>query len=266
MSAYPRAQYARNREETLAHIVAFLSQDERFVAARLTGSLGRGDGDELSDIDLRVVVADAHAERLCACAPQLSAGVASAERLALYEQFGRPLVFCEAPSFGPTGGCFNQTAYRETAVTVDWVLLPQKDAHLPRRECRVLFDKVGLPTEPPPAPEEMEERLSSAARDIHLFWMMTSISVKYLLRDIMMGDRFIYGNAYLLQGVKQRLAGETPHYQHITLPLATTRSEQAAQIRQQCTEMLVEMTKLAALGGQVPDDPMSIIETWLSIV
>ena len=167
--------------------------------------------------------------------------------------------------FGPTGGCFNHVVYRETAITVDWVLIPQKDAQIPQQECRLLLDKVGLPSTPP-ASESTEERLRLASRDISTFWMMTSISIKYVLRgDLIMGDRFIFGNAYLLQDVKQGVAGEVLHWQRISIPFATTRAEQMALIRQLCAEMQGEMSNLVAQGGQVPDDPMSIIEVWLSI-
>jgi hypothetical protein len=265
MSSYSRRDYAHNRDEHLEQILAFLRNDKRFVAAWLTGSIGRDEGDELSDLDLRVVVADAYAEQLCACSPELVGTVTSPERLALYEQFGHPLVLCEAPGFPPTGGCFNHVVYRETAITVDWVLIPQKDAQIPRQGCCLLLDKISLPSAPP-ASESREERLRLASRDISTFWMMTSISIKYVLRgDLIMGDRFIFGNAYLLQDVKQRVAGEARHWQRMRLPFPTTRVEQVALIRQLCAEMREEMRKLVAQGGQVPDDPMSIIEVWLSI-
>ncbi len=95
---------------------------------------------------------------------------------------------------------------------------------------------------------------------------MTSISIKYVLRgDLITGDRLIFGNVYLLLAVKQRVAGEVLHWQHINVPFATARAEQVALIRQLCAEMQEEMRKLVAQGGQVPDDPMSIIEVWLSI-
>jgi hypothetical protein len=265
MSSYSRRDYARNRDEHLEQILAFLRTDERFVAAWLTGSIGRNEGDELSDFDLRVVVADAYAEQLCTCSPQQVGTVTSAERLALYEQFGQPLVLCEAPSFSPMGGCFNHVVYRKTAITVDWVLIPQKDAYIPQQECRLLLDKVGLPGVLPVL-ESTEERLRLASRDVSTFWMMTAISIKYVLRgDIIMGDRCIFGNAYLLQDVKQRVAGETLHWQRLSLPFATARAEQVALIRQLCAQMQEEMRKLALQGGHVPDDPMSIIEIWLSI-
>ncbi len=266
MSSYTRAQYAHNREELFEKLLAFLAQDERFVSAWLTGSLGRGEGDELSDFDLRIVVADAYAEDLCGCSPHAVASVTNAARLALYEQFGRPLILREDASFGPTGGCYNHVIYRETAMTVDWVLLPQRVARLPLHDCRLLFDKIGLPEEPPPVPESLEERVQRASRDVSLFWMMTAISIKYLLRgDVVQWDRFMFNNVQLLQDVKRRIAGEVWRYQRVDFPLVTTRTEQFAQIRRLCSEMLEEMPKLAALGGQVPNDPMSVIELWLSI-
>lgn len=266
MSPYLRAHYAHNRDELLKHILVFLYNDERFVAAWLVGSLGRNDGDELSDLDLRIVVADAHAERLCTCSPKIVGAMTSAERLALYEQFGQPLVLSEAPSFGPTGGCFNHVVYRETAVTVDWVLLPQKGVQIPQQDCRILFDKIGLPSAPPPTPESLEERVQLATHDIGNFWMMMAIGIKYLLRgDFIFWDRVMFGSTYQLQDVKQRISGEALHYQRINVPLAVTRSEQIALTRRLCSEMLEEMPKLVALGGQVPEDPMSIIEVWLSI-
>ncbi|GAC1479061.1 MAG: hypothetical protein NVS2B12_33770 [Ktedonobacteraceae bacterium] len=54
-------------------------------------------------------------------------------------------------------------------------------------------------------------------------------------------------------------------WQRMSIPFATTRAEQVALIRQLCAEMQEEMKKLVAQGGQVPDDPMSIVEIWLSI-
>lgn len=266
MSLYQRAHYAQNRDELLKRLLAFLCNDERFVVAWLVGSLGRNEEDELSDLDLRIVVADAYAERLCTCSPKIAGTITSAERLALYEQFGQPLVLTEAPSFGPTGGCFNHVVYRETAVTVDWVLLPQSGAQIPQQDCRILFDKIGLPSAPPPTPESLEERVQLATRDIGNFWMMMAIGMKYLLRgDFIFWDRVMFGSTYQLLAVKQRIAGEAVHYQRIHVPLAVTRPEQISLTRRLCAEMLEEMPKLVALGGQVPEDPMSIIEVWLSI-
>lgn len=61
---YTPAMYRIHRDALLQHMLAVLRADERFVAAWLTGSLARGEGDDLSDLDLSVVVADAYTTRL----------------------------------------------------------------------------------------------------------------------------------------------------------------------------------------------------------
>ncbi|GAC1697825.1 MAG: hypothetical protein NVS9B9_20340 [Ktedonobacteraceae bacterium] len=48
--------------------------------------------------------------------------------------------------------------------------------------------------------------------------------------------------------------------------LATTQQAQVALIRQLCNEMLKVMPHVAARGAYIPDDPMSVIEVWLSMV
>ena len=57
--------YKENRDTLLGTITDALTNDERFVAAWLTGSYARGEADAVSDIDLTVVVGDAFGESLC---------------------------------------------------------------------------------------------------------------------------------------------------------------------------------------------------------
>ena len=52
MSSYTTEQYAHNRDRLFQRILTYLQTDERFVAAWLTGSFGRGEEDNLSDFDL----------------------------------------------------------------------------------------------------------------------------------------------------------------------------------------------------------------------
>jgi hypothetical protein len=84
-----------NREDLLSRIITALKNDHRFVAAWLTGSYGRGEQNEMSDIDIRVVVADEYSESLCA-RPWPHGGHTTDERLALFSQFGTPAVIYEA--------------------------------------------------------------------------------------------------------------------------------------------------------------------------
>lgn len=269
MSSYTTKQYAHNRDRLLQHIQTYLQANERFVAAWLTGSFGRGEEDDLSDFDLRVVVADAYVHSLCSCGPNPTTGVSSPDRLALYKQFGEPLVLREDASFDSDGkgGCFNHVIYRETATTLDWVLIPQATAKIPSEECRLLFDKVGLPMKPPLMAESLEERVTQASRDIGFFWLMTAVGIKYMLRgDTVALYGFLGATHYTLQEMKRLVAGEPQRFRHGSIKtLATTQQAQVVLIREFCHEMLALMPSLAALGAYVPDDPISVIEVWLSM-
>src|SRR5258707_13108321 len=88
-----KMQYGQARSVLLEHIPSSLQNDERFVAAWLAGSFGRGEETWLSDLDLYVVVSDAASASLCATPWQIGAKT-TAERLALFKQFGTPgLIF-----------------------------------------------------------------------------------------------------------------------------------------------------------------------------
>ena len=64
--------YLLSREALLQRITEELSGDERFVAAWLSGSYGRNEADEVSDLDLSLVVADSHSKLLCNRPEQVS--------------------------------------------------------------------------------------------------------------------------------------------------------------------------------------------------
>ncbi len=267
-------QYAHNRDTFFSRLIQFLQVDERFVAAWLTGSFGRGLEDNLSDFDLRIVVANAYVNTLCRCGPDATTYTTngtSEERLTLYKQFGEPLVLREAASFASDGegGCFNHVAYRETAATIDWVFLPQASARIPSEECRLLFDKVGLPMNPPLVAESLAERIVQVSREIGTFWLMTNIAIKYLLR----GNTFaFYGflntTDFSLQESKRLLAGKPQRYKYEERAesIATTLQGHVALVRALCSEMLEVMKQAEALGAQVPEDPMSVAEVRLSMV
>lgn len=261
---YTSAMYRANREVLLQNILAILSADERFVAAWLTGSLARNEEDDLSDLDLSVVVADTFSEQFCSCSPVTITSNTSSERMALYEQFGQPLVLREDRSWLGEGSCFNHISYRGTALVVDWVFLPQSKAQR-RALSRVLFDKVGIPVEPRVA-ESLEERQAFASRDVGFFWLMMTVTLKYMLRrDTVAFYGFISTLYWTIQDVKKRIVGESWRYQRIDYPLVSTMQEQVTLVRQFCNEMLALMPEVVRLGGSVPDDPMSVIEVWLSM-
>ena len=259
-----KTHYGANRDALLQHILAILNTDERFVAAWLTGSLARGEGDDFSDLDLSVVVADAYIDRLCSCSSVAVTENTSPDRMALYEQFGQPLILCEDRSWLGEGAGFNHVSYRETAVVVDWAFLPQAKAQRPMPSL-VLFDKVGIPVASPS--ESLEERRAFASRYVGFFWLMTTVTLKYLLRrDTIAFYGFISALYWAIQDVKKRIIGESWQYRRVDYPLVGTMQEQVALVRQFCQEMLALMPEVARLGGSIPEDPMSVIEVWLSMV
>lgn len=81
------ARHSLERDRMLAVATGVLVGDERFVAAWLSGSFGRGDDDALSDVDLTAVVAEVHADRLCHRSRQVGAGT-TPERVAIPRSIG----------------------------------------------------------------------------------------------------------------------------------------------------------------------------------
>src|ERR1051326_5812100 len=91
------------RDALLTRAQHVLDADYRVCAAWLFGSLGRGDEDALSDLDLFVVVADDHLHAI------------SADRQTYAAQLGRPLLLPEAPQNAPPAGAYLMALYDGTA-------------------------------------------------------------------------------------------------------------------------------------------------------
>src|SRR6266700_3929620 len=89
-----RVAFAQTREQMLTTLTEVLRNDERFVAAWLAGSYGRGEQTVGSDLDLHVVVADAYSEVLCA-KPWDAGAKTTPERLALFRQIETPTFACD---------------------------------------------------------------------------------------------------------------------------------------------------------------------------
>jgi predicted nucleotidyltransferase len=79
--------YHRNRAVLLTRIMTNLSADERCVEAWLTGSYARQNADEVSDLDITVVIAPPYSDVLCARQEQVCHKTTS-ERQAFFSKFG----------------------------------------------------------------------------------------------------------------------------------------------------------------------------------
>jgi hypothetical protein len=103
----------------------------------------------------------------------------TAERWALFSQFGQPAVLHENNNNAPQGGTFTFVMYTETAVMVDWILRPQKGAARPPAT-RLLWDNAGIPPALPAAVDSPYQRANEAAEMAAFFWMMSAVVLKHL--------------------------------------------------------------------------------------
>ena len=174
--------YADRRDAFLERVVADLQNDERFVAAWLAGSFGRGQADEMSDLDLHIVVADDHASDLLVKPVQVWAN-STPERMALLRRYGTPAILHENHWNAICEGTFTYCEYADL-VKVDWMLLVHSKAIRPHFT-RLLFEHAPIPHAPAPQPETLEVRKEELAERVVYFWLMTASGCKYLIRKDM---------------------------------------------------------------------------------
>lgn len=257
--------YQERRDAMLAEITTTLSNDERFVAGWLTGSFSRYDEDAVSDIDINLVVSEIHSSSLCLRPTQVSAQT-SPERSSLFSQFGIPALIHENNNNAPEGGTFTFILYSESAIMVDWILIPRSKASRPNQS-KILFDKVDIPISNPPEPEALEQSRRSVAEIWAFFWMMTAVTIKYIIRDdsvfVTQWTENLYG---LIQEIERRINGESWNYTRGSLSqLQITREKQIESIYELCEKMQELKPKVSEFIRSEPATPISEIETLLSL-
>ncbi|MCI0398220.1 MAG: hypothetical protein L0332_16520 [Chloroflexi bacterium] len=258
------SDYAVAGDQLLQEIVTQLEADNRVVAAWLAGSLGRGEGDAISDLDVTVVLTDEAAQVLCD-RPWQVGGRITPERLELFSRFGRPALIHENHHNAPPGGTLTFILYEETALIVDWILRPQSQAQWPERS-RLLFDRVGIPPQLPAEPLEPAERARIASEKVAFFWMMAAVVVKYIVQeDTLLFNSWLDELHWLVYDVEGLLAGKTPVFEpRARLPLALTVEAQQEALRQAGRRMVALAPAVVELGGYVPADPMTAVEKRLA--
>ena len=257
--------YSKSRDALLIKITETLSKDERFVAAWLTGSLSRNDADALSDIDLRLVAADDYSPVVCKRLEQVSAQT-SPERYALFSQFGKPALIHENNNNAPQGGTFTCVLYSESALVVDWTLVPHRNAARPI-ETRLLFEKIPIPIASPPEPEDLEQSRKAVAEQWAFFWMMTAVTIKYIVRnDSVFAAEWIEHLHGLVQEIERRLNSKPRPYTRGSLSqLQSTREKQLESIRELCDKMQRLKARVAEFTRSEPATPSAEIELLLSL-
>lgn len=170
------AQYLEERNQLLKTISELLERDPGVSAAWLFGSLGRGDEDALSDIDLWVIVDDDQIDN-----------VVAQPRQYIY-QVGSPVLFLEAKQNAPEGGAYLMVCYDAPIAPhiVDWYWQPQSLAFIPG-QVRLLFNRAGLLQKDQPIHfperEDSEPMVEPPIHFISYFWMMFMITAKHAFRS-----------------------------------------------------------------------------------
>lgn len=239
------------RAALIAQATSILSADARVVAAWLAGSLGRGDADAYSDVDLWVVVRD---DDIVAVRDG---------RRQFVEVLGPPVLISEAPQNAPPGGAYLWTLYqgKHGPQHVDWNWLPESGAKVPA-DAKVLFDKLGLAPaeESRRVPPTGEELTSALTQECAFFWGMCGVVAKYIAR------RKAYDALNLLNLVAftsdriEWLLGraELPSYNESVwdeVPLFTEPEDQLGLLRKLTAAMEWEIgPTVEEAGGQVPHD------------
>lgn len=244
---------APDREPLLRRIAEQLEADARVAAAWLTGSIGRGEDDAWSDLDLHVAVYDQHLRAFLV------------DRHALYDRIGRTvLIQQEMPSNAQAGGHFQLVVF-DGPLEVDWNVGPLSLARRPPWHV-LLLAREDVPLVAPPKLSPEERRAQCQDRLVFL-WAMAPIAVKYIAR----GDTSravsqigLVRNAFIalwrlletgsgtVNGMNQPLEHELQRRLPVFGPTIDPKACLAA-LRQLC-DLTVELhPRTAALGVSIPD-------------
>ncbi len=170
-------EHREDRTALLASLTAVWQSDERIRAALLWGSFGRGEADDLSDLDPWLLVADDAAPLIEPVLRQYA------------EQIGGLIFGTEnTPEYAPSGGGYVSFLYegRHGLLQVDCYWQPQSTA-LAEAEYAVLFDRraeadAGQEYSKLALSEEVQGLQAEVEHGLHFAWFMFSIAAKYLAR------------------------------------------------------------------------------------
>jgi predicted nucleotidyltransferase len=258
--------YAQSREVLLTSIITELSADERCAAAWLTGSYGRNNADPVSDMDITVAIAEPYSAVLCARQEQVS-HTTTPERLALFGKFGEVALIHENNNNAPEHGTFTFVLYASSALMIDWVLIPQTHAERPSQSL-LLFDKPNIPVAPE-VPEDPEKN-NKAVAEIHaFFWMMTAVTLKYIIRgDLAFVQNWLEVLHKLIREIERRMEGISwlqAYVRGSISPLQATREQQIQSLRELIMRMQKLHPALQEFTGSQLSAPVAEIEFLLSL-
>jgi hypothetical protein len=170
-------EHREDRAALLASLMTSWQSDTRIRAALLWGSIGRGEADDLSDLDPWLLVADDSAAGLGLVLRQCA------------EQTGSLITGKNTPQHAPPGGGYMSFLHegRHGMLQVDCYWQPQSTV-LAEAEYAVLFDRQAETYAgqeyPKLAPVEEAQGLEAEVEHgLNFAWFMFLITAKYLARD-----------------------------------------------------------------------------------
>jgi predicted nucleotidyltransferase len=254
------AAYRGGRQALLARASEMLQRDKRVVAAWQFGSLGRGAGDDLSDLDLFVVVADEHLKEIVA------------ERRAFASRLGDPVLLREAPENAPPHGAYLMALYpgEHGPYQVDWYWQEQTVARIPP-DTTLLFDRAGLPRADCPAtwdyqPTPEVTAAEAASQDVNFFWVMLLITAKYAARSSREDRMGLLRWALVGMAGARRFAGITdalPPDDETPCPDPAEKMQILRRLAAMGNDL---MPQVAARGATVPTGIIEQAERYLNLI
>lgn len=170
-------EYREDRDTLLALLTASWRSDARIRAALLWGSFGRGDADDLSDLDPWLLAADEAAAEMGQVLRQYA------------QQTGSLILAMDTPQHAPPGGGFMSFLHegRHGLLQVDCYWQPVSTV-LDKANYTVLFDRQAkaYAGQEHPRPIPLEEVLGLQAEvehGLYFAWFMFLITAKSLARD-----------------------------------------------------------------------------------
>ena len=250
--------YANERDELLERITELLLWDRRMAAAWLFGSLGRGEEDHLSDLDIWAVVEDDHITDFITESPRTA------------DLAGPHLFVVEAPQNAPRGGAYRMVCYDAPTAPhlVDWYWQARSQAIIPR-QTRLLFDRAGLPRSnesTPPGQGTAQERspTDAASQAIRFFWAMLMITAKYAARNPF--DNKMSLAPYVLGPLREVSLFTGDQNAPLELPVHSSPDQKLTALTLLADTMSGLLPAATACGARIPDGADERVRRYLDLV
>ncbi len=251
--------YGEERDQLLITLSSALEKAPFVKAAWLFGSIGKGEADALSDIDLFVVVDDDAIQDIIA------------QPRNYVTQVGDPILYLEAPQNAPAGGAYAMACYDAPVAPhiVDWYWQPQSLAYIPG-QVKLLFDRVELVQKDEPIQfrggSTNKEIVERPYQYITFFWMMLMIVAKHAFRSPW-AERMELLPFLIDPTVKAwRFLGQENIYPSQNVPSHRLPAEKLQLLHQFADRMNEMMSAISARGEEVPTGIVPGVYRYLKLV